>query len=57
LRDLRNTLADIFRYLEDEGEKITEGEPIVDVVDQIQDLAETFKETVVRKLEDELAGL
>jgi hypothetical protein len=54
LRDLRNTLADIFRYLEEEGEQIIEGEPIVDIVDQIQDLAETFKDSVVRRLEDEL---
>lgn len=54
LRDLRNTLADIFRYIEDEGEEMTEGEPIVEVIDQIQDLAETFKESVVRPI-DELA--
>ena len=57
LRDLRNGLADIFRYLEDEDEQVTEGEPIVDVVDQIQDLAETFKETVVRRIEDDLAEM
>src|SRR5437588_379745 len=57
LRDVRNTLADIFRTIEDEGENISEGEPIVDVIDQIQDLAETFKESVVSPLEDDLDRL
>lgn len=52
LRDLRNSLADIFRSVEEEGEEITEGDPIVEVIDQIQDLAETFKESVVRSLDD-----
>jgi hypothetical protein len=52
LRDLRNSLADIFRYIEDEGEEMTEGDPIVEVVDQIQDLAETFKESVVSPLDE-----
>jgi hypothetical protein len=52
LRDIRNTLADIFRYIEDEGEEMTEGDPIVEVIDQIQDLAETFKESVVSDIDD-----
>jgi hypothetical protein len=52
LRDIRNTLADTFRYIEDEGEELTEGDPIVEVIDQIQDLAETFKETVVSQLDE-----
>jgi hypothetical protein len=52
LRDLRNSLADIFRYIEDEGEEMTEGDPIVEVIDQIQDLAETFKESVVSPLDE-----
>ncbi len=51
LRDLRNTLAEVFRHLENEGEEILEGEPIVEVIDQIQDLAETFKESVVKPVE------
>lgn len=52
LRDLRNGLADIFRYLEQEGEEMTEGDPIVEVIEQIQDLAETFKDTVVKPMEE-----
>ena len=52
IRDLRNTLADICRWLEDEDEDITEGDPIVEVIDQIQDLAETFKESVVRPIDE-----
>lgn len=52
LRDLRNSLADIFRYIEDEGEDMMEGEPIVEVIDQIQDLTETFKESVVRPIDE-----
>ncbi|HLJ68864.1 MAG TPA: hypothetical protein VKX16_16025 [Chloroflexota bacterium] len=53
LRDLRNTLADIFRYIEEEGEELSEGDPIVEVIEQIQDLAETFRETVVSSLDDD----
>jgi hypothetical protein len=47
LRDLRNTLADTFRVLEEEGGEILEGEPIVEVIDQIEDLAQTFLDSVV----------
>jgi hypothetical protein len=52
LRDIRNMLADTFRYLEDEGEEITEGDPIVEVTDQIEDLAQTFLETVVKTVDE-----
>jgi hypothetical protein len=52
LRDLRNSLADIFRGLEEEDEAIVEGEPIVEVIDQIEDLAQTFLETVVKPAEE-----
>jgi hypothetical protein len=52
LRDLRNQLADIFRYLEDEGEEMMEGEPIVEVIDQIEDLAQTFLDSVVKPVEE-----
>jgi hypothetical protein len=52
LRDIRNMLADTFRHLEGEGEPITEGEPIVEVIDQIEDLAQTFLETVVTSVDD-----
>ncbi|GAC1444058.1 MAG: hypothetical protein NVSMB52_02990 [Chloroflexota bacterium] len=48
LRDLRNTLADIFRHLESEGDELVEGEPIVEAIEQIQDLAETFRDSVVK---------
>lgn len=51
LRDVRNTLADTFRYLEAEGEAMTEGDPIVEVIDQIEDIAQTFLETVVQSME------
>lgn len=52
LRDIRNMLADTFRYLEDEDEEITEGEPIVEVIDQIEDLAQTFLDSVVKPVDD-----
>ena len=52
LRDIRNMLADTFRYLEDEGEPITEGEPIVEVIDQIEDLAQTFLDSAVKPVDD-----
>lgn len=52
LRDIRNMLSDTFRYLEDEDEEITEGDPIPDVLDQIEDLIATFRETVVTSVED-----
>ncbi len=55
LRDLRNGMADTFRYLEEEGEEMVEGDPIVEVIDQIQDLAETFKDTVVKQMEEDWA--
>src|SRR5437868_8371066 len=48
LRDLRNGLAEVFRYLEDSGEDVVEGEPVAEVIDQIEDLAVTFKESVVK---------
>lgn len=47
LRDLRNALADAFRALEEEDLEIVEGEPIVEIIDQIEDLAQTFLDSVV----------
>jgi len=52
LRDIRNTLADVFRQLENDGEDMLEGEPIVEVIDQIEDLSQTFLESVVKPAED-----
>jgi hypothetical protein len=52
LRDLRNTLADIFRHIEEEGEEVSEGEPIAEVIDQIEDLAQTFLDTVVKPVDE-----
>lgn len=52
LRDVRNTLADIFRYIEDGSEEVSEGEPIAEVIDQIQDLAETFKEQCIKPMDE-----
>jgi len=52
LRDIRNTLADVFRQLENDGEEMLEGEPIVEVIDQIEDLSQTFLESVVKPAED-----
>jgi len=52
LRDIRNTLADVFRQLENDGEDMLEGEPIVEVIDQIEDLSQTFLESVVEPAED-----
>jgi hypothetical protein len=52
LRDIRNALADSFRYLEDEEEEIAEGDPIFEVIDQIEDLAQTFLETVVKPVDE-----
>ncbi len=49
LRDIRNQLADVFRQLEDDGMEIVEGEPVAEVIDQIEDLAETFMDAVVRE--------
>lgn len=54
LRDIRNALADTFRYLESEGEELVEGEPIAEVIDQIQDLAETFKDAVIKPADEYL---
>jgi hypothetical protein len=51
LRDLRNALADVFRGLEEQGEAISEGDPIGDIIDQVQDLIETFKESVVKPID------
>lgn len=47
LRDIRNTLADTFRSMEAESIPAVEGEPIVEVIDQIEDLAQTFLDSVV----------
>lgn len=52
LRDIRNTLADIFRHLETEGEEMMEGEPIVECIEQIEDLAQTFLESVVNHVDE-----
>jgi hypothetical protein len=52
LRDVRNSLAEVFRYLEDSGEPIIEGDPIAEVIDQLLDLTETFKEIVVKPIEE-----
>lgn len=51
LRDIRNALAEVFRALEDEGEVISEGEPIAEIIDQILDVAETFKESVIKPVD------
>lgn len=51
LRELRNNLAEVFRRLEDERQEVNEGEPIAEVIEQIQDLAETFKDSVVKPAE------
>jgi hypothetical protein len=56
LRDLRNSLADIFRTLEAERIEVVEGEPIVEVIDQIEDLAQTFLDTVVKPVEEWVEG-
>jgi hypothetical protein len=47
LRDLRNTLADLFRELEAEGPDMLKV-PIVEVIEQIQDISETFYEEVIK---------
>lgn len=52
LRDLRNQLADTFQALEKESTDVQEGEPIVEVIDQIEDLAQTFLETMVKPADD-----
>jgi hypothetical protein len=52
LRDVRNSLAEVFRYLEDSGDPIIEGDPIAEVIDQLLDLTETFKEIVVKPIEE-----
>lgn len=52
LRDLRNSLAEAFRGLEEDGQEITEGEPIAEVIDQIADLAQTFLDSVVKPAEE-----
>ena len=52
LRDLRNALADIFRTLDEEGPVINEGEPIHEIIDQIEDLAQTFLDTMVLPVEE-----
>lgn len=51
LRDVRNALADTFRGLEQEGELISEGDPVAEIIDQIQDLIETFKESVIKPVD------
>lgn len=52
LRDARSMLTDTFRYLEEEEEGITEGDPITDVLDQIEDLIQTFRDSVVQTVEE-----
>lgn len=52
LRDIRNTLADTFRTIEAEPIPAVEGEPIVEVIDQIEDLAQTFLDSVVIPADD-----
>lgn len=52
LRDLRNSLADTFRGLEAEKIEVVEGEPIVEVIDQIEDLAQTFLDSVVQPVDE-----
>jgi hypothetical protein len=47
LRDLRNTLADLFRELEREGPEMLKV-PIIEVIEQIQDISETFYEEVIK---------
>jgi uncharacterized Zn finger protein (UPF0148 family) len=46
LRDIRNTLADTIPNIEAESIPAVEGEPIVEVIDQIEDLAQTFLDSV-----------
>lgn len=52
LRDVRNMLAESFRRLEEDGAPILEGEPIAEVIDQIEDLAQTFLDSVVRPADE-----
>lgn len=47
LRDVRNTLADLFRELEREGPGMLKV-PIIEVIEQIQDISETFYEEVIK---------
>lgn len=51
LRDLRNALAEVFRLLEAESEEIIEGEPIPEIIEQIVDLTDTFRESVIKPLD------
>lgn len=51
LRDLRNQLAESFRHLETEGDEMEEGEPIVELIEQIEDIAQTFLETMVKPVD------
>lgn len=51
LRDLRNQLADTFRVIEEEGEPMVEGEPIVELIQQIQDLTDTFVDALVKPMD------
>jgi hypothetical protein len=46
LRDIRNTLADLFREIEAEGPAALKI-PIVEVIDQIEDVSETFCTEVI----------
>lgn len=52
LRDLRNAMAEVFRHLEAEGGDIVEGEPIAEIIDQIEDLADTFKSSVLKPADE-----
>jgi hypothetical protein len=56
LRDIRNMLADTFHHLEEEGEGIVEGDPAVEVISQIEDITQTFLESVVKPMEDWVEG-
>jgi len=52
LRDIRNQLADTFRTIEEEKMEISEGEPLVEVIDQVEDLAQTFLDTMVKPVDE-----
>jgi len=50
---VRNTLAKVFDRMEYNGFQVTEGvDPIAEVVDQIEVLINTFRETMVESLDD-----
>lgn len=53
LRDIRNTMATTFHHLEEEGEPISPGTPLYEVIEQIEDLSSTFLEAVAESAEDD----